>query len=384
MKLVKTFAILCLGALLVGCGAPDSGSNESGLWLSLDKADIYNNNGATEDGIAHFTLKYNGAVLSPNDYELYTTDWDEVYGGIYTSENKGTVTFFAQYGTLQSNHVSLTVVATPPAAPAAPVDNNPSNLNFNRRVLLAQFTGTACSNCPHMINALYEIVNDEAYKDMNYDSKIAIAAAHIGYYAVNSKGAMEKELTFEDAYNVPYYPYIIADLKRNVGDVKSNAPFVANMVNTALSRVAVKGGIAVNSKYHAEEEYIVLTAAVKAKESTEFRIGAMLLEDDIQMPQSIAGDVQKNPNINYNMHENCIRRIRGKQTDHDFSGFTLGYIASGESTTKDFAFPLLKTWNPEKLRLLVYISTKEADGKWYVNNVVKASIDGETDFEYAE
>lgn len=47
-------------------------------------------------------------------------------------------------------------------------------------------------------------------------------------------------------------------------------------MNSSLGRVSVKGGIAVNSNYDAEKGYININALVKAKETAEFRIGALL------------------------------------------------------------------------------------------------------------
>ena len=264
MKLIKTFAIFCLGALLIGCTPSDEGNSPTkGLWLSLDKADIYDNDGATEDGIARFTLTKDGVVVPTEEYSLLTTpDYNEIYGGVYTSSEKGTVKFIAQHGTLVSNEVSLTVIATPPPAPAAPVDNDPSNLNFNRRVLLAQFTGSECPNCPFMVNAFYDITHNKEYLGKNYDKKIAIAASHSGDYAANDNAAMTKDLTFDDYCGVTYWPYLVVDFKRNVSNITPFAEYISYMVDTALDRVDVRGGIAVNSEYYAEQNYVVLTALV--------------------------------------------------------------------------------------------------------------------------
>ena len=56
-------------------------------------------------------------------------------------------------------------------------------------------------------------------------------------------------------------------------------------MNSSLSRVSVKGGIAVNSNYDAEKGYININALVKAKEIAEFRIGALLERNYILNPK---------------------------------------------------------------------------------------------------
>ena len=390
MKTLKLLAIFCLSALaFVGC-EPQGGNDEQNggkksFMLVADKTIIYDNG---EDA-ATFTLYYDGLVLTEG-YELYAGE-TLLADNKFTSTEQGTFEIWAAYGTAISNSVNVSVIATPPAAPAAPEDTNPSKTNFVRRTLLTQFTGTGCGYCPLMMNALHQLLTNEVY-----GKKVVVAAAHL--YNEADPSYLWEAQTLDNALGVTGYPSVYSDLNRNgYGDTSFAA--LKKCVDDAQNRVAVKGGIAVNSEYHAEEEYIVLNATVKAKETTEFRVGAWLLEDGIYGKQNVYADpytgtgelIQPLEGVDFNNHNNTIRLADSKGVsgnNTDFSGFSLGTIEAGKTASREFAFKLKANgegsatkWNHDNLRVIVFISTKEGS-KWYVNNVVKCPKDGSVDFEY--
>ena len=387
MKTLKFLAIFCLGALLFTSCDPNQEGPEGGkksLILVADKTTIYDNG---EDG-ATFTLYYDGMIVD-SGYDLYIGVGDEmIAGNSFYSTTQGTFEVWAAYGTLISNTVNINVVATPPAAPVAPEDTNPSKTNFVRRVLLTQFTGTGCGYCPLMMNALHQILTSPVYSD-----QIVLAAAHL--YNENDPAYLLEAQTLDNAHGVSGFPSVYSDLnKAGYGDATFAS--LKSCIDAAQDRVVVKGGIAVSSEYHAEEEYIVLNATVKAKETTEFRIGAWLLEDNIYGKQNVYADpykttgelIQPLEGVDFNNHNNCIRLADSKATNTDFSGFSLGVIEAGKTASREFAFKLKTNgagsatkWNHDNLRVIVFISTKEGS-KWLVNNVVKCPKDGVVDFEY--
>lgn len=391
MKTLKTLALLLVGALaFVGCNPVDDGGNEGkkGLVLIASKTTIYDNgiDGAT------FTLYYDGMVLN-NGYELYIGDGAEmVTDNKFTSTTQGTFEIWAAYGATISNTVNINVIATPPPAPAVPEDANPSKTNFKRRVMLTQFTGTGCGYCPLMMNALYQLMSS------NDADKVVLTAAHIGDFAGSDPANLLTAKTLDNALGVYSFPDIVADMVKNTEDVN---PFYANvlsMVNSAYNRISARGGIAVSSKYYAEEEYIVINTLVKASQTAEFRIGAWLLEDGISAQQAVSPNpynpselIQPIEGLDFNIHNNCIRTADSRQTNLDFTGHSLGVIEAGKTASREFAFKLLPNaekggiskWNHNNLRLVVFIATKEGSN-WYINNAVMAPKDGSVDFEYAE
>lgn len=375
--LLKTLVTLCLGTFaFVGCEpSGGGGSTTTELLLVADKDTIYDNG----EDCATFTLYYDGMTLTEG-YELYVGE-TLLTDNTFSSTEKGSFEIWAAYGTVISNTLSINVITTPPAAPAAPEDTNPEKTNFVRRVLLTQFTGTGCPHCPSMMNALYEILTNKTTSD-----RAIVAAAHL--YNSSDPAFLSDAQTLDNAMGVSGYPNIVADLNRNAKGIQSFAS-ISSLITNAENRVATKGGIAVNAEYHPDKNYIVINATVKAKETAEFRIGAWLLEDDISAEQTNGGYTPLE-GVDFNKHNNCIRRANSMMANADFSGFSLGTIEAGKTASREFSFLLKengeggqKTWNHNNLRVIVFITTNEG-GNWYVNNVVKCPKHGSVDFEYED
>ena len=352
------------------------------LILVADKSTIYDN------GVdaATFTLYYDGVILE-RDYDIYVGD-KKIAGNQFVSTTQGTFEVWAAYGTLLSNTVNINVVAAPPTGPEVPTDKYPSKTNFVRRTLLTQFTGTGCGYCPLMMNALHLVLTNATYGD-----KVVVAAAHL--YNESDPCWLSEAQTLDNALGANSYPSIYADLNKSaMGDATFAS--LKNCIDKAQSRVSVKGGIAVNSKYDSKLGFVNINVLVKAKETTEFRVGAWLLEDNIYGKQSVFPDpysgtgelTQPLDGVDFNNHNNVIHLADSKVSNTDFSGHSLGTIEAGKTASREFAFKLKENgagsktkWNHDNLRVIVFISTKEGD-KWYVNNVVKCAKDGSVDFEY--
>ena len=378
MKTLKTLALLLVGALaFVGCEPVNNGGNggKKSFMLVADKTTIYDNgiDGAT------FTVYYDGLILD-NGYELYIGEGAEmVTGNKFTSTTQGTFEIWAAYGAAISNTVNINVVATPPAAPEAPKDNNPSKTNFKRRVLLTQITGTGCQYCPLMINAVHQAMTG------SYGDDAVLAVAHL--WNDNDPAYLYDAQTLDNSLGANGAPYLFMDLNRNY-DTNYYQSAIDKNIQARLDEVATRGGIAVNSEYHAEEGYIVLNATVKAAQTTEFRVGAWLLEDGIKATQTNPQGYDPADGVDFNTHDDCIRLADSKYTTSNYTGYSIGTIEAGKTASREFAFKLKANgngsatkWNHDNLRVIVFISTKEGN-KWLVNNVVKCPKDGSVDFEY--
>ncbi len=345
------------------------------LILVADKTTIYDNG----EDCATFSLYYDGITLK-DGYELYVGE-TPLAGNTFSSKEMGTFVAWAAYGTVISNDVLINVIATPPAAPAVPEDKNPTKTNFSRRVLFTQFTGTGCGYCPNMMNALHQFVSVSSLNE-----SVVIAAAHM--YNENDPAYLVNAKTLDNSVGVSSFPSLVADLNKSA-KADPNYASLVSLMNSSFSRVSVKGGIAVNSKYDAERGYITINALVKAKETAEFRIGAWVLEDNIKATQSNYGFTPLS-GVDFNNHNNCIRIADSKYANTDFTGYSLGTIEAGKTASREFSFKLADNgeggatyWNHDNLRVIVFISTKEGSN-WYVNNVVKCPKHGSVDFEYED
>ena len=375
--LLKTLAIFCLGAFaFVGCeqsGGDDNGGTATKLLLVADKNTIYDNG----EDCATFTLYYDGMTLTEG-YELYAGE-TPLAGNTFSSTEIGSVEVWAAYGTVISNTLSINVIATPPAAPAAPEDTNPEKTNFKRRVLLTQITGTGCQYCPLMINAVHQAMTGA------YGDDAVLAVAHL--FNDNDPAYLYDAQTLDNMLGANGAPYLFMDLNKQYNTAYNKTAIDKN-IQARLDEVATRGGIAVNSEYHAEEGYIVLNATVKAAQTAEFRIGAWLLEDGISATQTNPQGYTPVDGVDFNTHDDCIRLADSKYTSSNYTGYSMGEIEAGKTASREFAFKLKDNgkggknyWNHDNLRVIVFISTKEGNN-WYVNNVVKCPKDGSVDFEY--
>lgn len=379
MKTLKTLALFLIGALaFVGCepvdGGDDKGSLGKGLVIVADKTTIYDN------GVDCATITaYCDGITLTEGFQLYVGE-NPIEGNSFSSTEQGTFTIWANYGTLISNEISVNVIKTPPPAPAAPEDTNPGKTNFKRRVLLTQFTGTGCGYCPLMINAVHLAMNG------SHGDDAVLAIAHL--FNKDDPAYLSEAQTLDNSMGFDgAAPYLFMDLNKAMNTKYEQSAIESNIAK-CLKRVEVRGGIAVNSAYYAEENYIVLTATVKAASTNEFRIGAWLLEDGIEAKQSVYNSVEPVEGVNFNLHNNCVRLAESKYSNSNYSGYSLGTIEAGKTASREFAFKLKdngkgskNAWNHDNLRVIVFITTEE-DGKWYVNNVVKCPKDGSVDFEY--
>ena len=381
MKSLKFLAIFCLSALaFVGCSNSNddnNGGNKKSLLIVADKSIVYDN--GTDK--ATFTLYYDGMTLKEG-YEIYVGD-TLLEGNTFSSTEQGAYEIWAAYGTILSNEITINVVQTPPPAPAAPEDTNPSKTNFRRRIFLTQITGTGCQYCPLMVNAVH-LAMEGAYGD---DAVLAVAHT----YNDNDPAYPTDAQTIDNSLGVGGgAPALFMDLNKAYSTNYTQDAIEKN-IQKRLDEVEVRGGIAVNTKYYAEEGYIVLNATVKAKTTTEFRIGAWLLEDGIKATQSNPNGYTPVDGVDFNVHYDCVRMADSKYTVNNYTGYSIGEIEAGKTASREFAFKL-KThgekgsatkWNHNNLKVIVFISTKEG-GNWYVNNVISAPKDGSVDFEYVD
>ena len=330
---------------------------------------------------AKLTVKFNDQPIT-EDVTIFDSKNKPIDLGsdfIFTSETEGEYSFWANYKTFNSNKVYVTVVATP--VPETPADPQPSNTSFVRRVLLTKVTGAGCVACPNVTAALHYFFhgNDEAVP--------ATEPHELAPYVVKAE-AHTYEGGYDPAqlsgfYSVSSWPTVIVDWAQyfvpSQGVITLSA--IEKMVEDRFEAEAAKVGIAVNSV--CENGAITLKVCVKAAQTAQYRVGAWLLEDNIQGQQS--GVTSDPKNAWYHEFDDCIRIADSKLSAAVFSGHKLGIIEAGKTAEKMFTWKLKDNWVEDNLELCVFVSAPDASGRSYwVNNVIKAPVNGATPFEYAK
>ena len=283
----------------------------------------------------------------------------------FTTTETGEYSFWAAYGTSHTDIVSVTAIGFP--VPELPEDPDPENTSFSRKVLLTQFTGTGCGYCPGMITLLRSLMEDE-----DYSSRTVLAACH----TYNSDDPAYLDDRLDQAMGVTGYPMVVADMYYAYNNYNSEAG-LKNVIDAAYDRTDAKAGISARAELNGNT--LVVLTSVKAAGTSEFRIGAWLLEDGIEGRQanysSWPGD--------FDTHDNCIRIADSRVSNFDFTGHSLGTLESGQTTEYAFVMNLEEDWNTDNCHLVIFITTPEEGEDFFtVNNAIPCGINESVPFQY--
>lgn len=397
MKTLKLFAMLCTTLLLCNSCLKGIGWEEeqrennkepekpqTGLVLTATPSTI------TADGedVAILEVTLDGEVIEEG-FTLYDEEDNivELENMEFSTTVAGEYKFWAAYKAYNSETITITAEEPTtdgpdnPDEPEGPTDEDPKNLNFKRRVLLIQFTGTGCGYCPGMISALREVMQDKTFAN-----NTVLAAAH-RYNGTDP--AYLANYALDIAMGVGGFPSLSADMYYTYGLYSNMVEVIHKMVDASFERTTTKAGISAVS--YIEDDKVIIKATVKAAEESMFRIGAWLLEDGIYGQQTnygFEGD--------FNTHDNCIRIADSKVSTSDYTGYEIGPvdedgkvqpIKKGETAEYTFTIELKDKWKRENCSLVLFVTAPEKlQGResYFVNNVIEMPLEGEVAFEYED
>ena len=364
---------------------------ESGLTLTLSTnlVQVGKNN-------AVFIIRFNGKVIDAADItkvKVYNADDDseiafatenfESNGKIYTlpvfsATEVGTKRFWISFKTVNNTRTKpVQVTAVNTAIPSRPVDADPANLNFVRRVMLTQLTGIKCGYCPWLVSALHKIATEEEYS--KYWDKYVHTAVHGAAYDNVFKVTVNNNDLGEWIHPSGNYPYLYYDLALSHSGgwgVDGDITYITTYLDGRLAQPATA---TIAARTELKDNMLLVRASVKAAEEGEYSVGAWLLESNLYAKQSNSTEV-RGDYLDY--HENVVRIADSfhTPTTSNYRGYPLGIIGAGERTDHLFVMELNPTWKVENCHLVLFVVRDNA-----VVNVVKSSslISG-VEFEYAK
>lgn len=380
-----------MAVMLVSCtgNSGDGGSDENGgsitskeLTVSADKKFVQTFGGdyvtlqvtldgqPVTEGVTFFDASDN--VIEVEDFKFMT-------------EVAGTHKISAAYGTYFSKPVTVTAIAV--AIPAVSEDEHPERTDFKQKVLVTQFTTTGCSACPPMKKHLKNALTG------NYVDKVVKVDCHNG--TINKRN--DPAYVHLPDFGSGSFPTVLFDLytKGDNANIQSTSDVHAMIDGRYEYKDGIAAGIAVASE--AAEGQIVTKVVVKAAKEAQYKVGVMLLEDNIVATSSQS---QMGTGVEewMNTHNSCVRYM---DAGPKYDGHSLGTIKVGETADYVFVFNLddiwddgiLKaeqnystwadTWVAEELHLAVFVTTTTEDGyDIYVSNVVDCPIDDSIAFQY--
>ena len=388
MKITKFFALLCAAASLsiAGCEPIDDNTNGNGNGNENTGGENNGGNNGGDNTESTLVLSAKQTVVTgeaivftvlENDVDVTNeldengnkrakifnkADYKEV-SNPYMPEKDGTYEFYAVYGTNISKTIGVKVV---PAIPNLPEDSEPDNLSFNHRVLLVDHTGTKCGYCPVMMAAIKEVVNNNAYHDKFYeamshsynsDDPAWSRAAEVIKMHYHSLIEGYPTATFNFYHPIPA-GYYASDIKSQI-----DALWKAEGADVGVTAAAAGGNTVV-----------VVKAGVKAKVTGDYSITAWLLEDNIYAPQ--AGTT----NEEFYTHNNAVRNIASSEP---ITGFSLGTIEAGKSTTYDMTMDIVSSdWKGENMKVLVIVSALNESKRYEIANMAICPVNGSVGYDY--
>lgn len=368
------FKIFFLCVAVAFCAACDGEQGAGGstelpsLQMTVDKAVVQAN---SDDYVTVTVTGKNGVIKDGLVYvDKKTNKTLQIEDGKFYPKKAGEYEFMASDGNGISNYVKVAAIDFP--VPALPQEDeaDADKLDFNKRVMIVQFTSTGCTGCPGMKSVLKAIAADD-----DYNKKFVIASSHheMGVEGYSDPAVYEGGDAYADKVmnGQVSYPTLILDYAYSYADYRNLSNLeetIDKLYGTGLAPV----GISVNSNGASSAVVARVCVKVAAETTSAWRIGAFLLQDGIVAPQKNA------PDTSYNTHNDCIRAM-DCNPNATYYGHSLGRIDVGE--TADYTFVFNKFPSNVKIndcKLLIYVTCNNV-----VQNAIVAPIGENVGYDYA-
>lgn len=367
MKLIKYFTIAIAALAFAACGGDD---NEGGKQSSSDVVLKANNNSVEVNTPIYFSVISKDGTDLTADAIIFdkTNDFAEV-SNPFTPTKDGEYVFFASVNNKNTPYLTINVV---PSIPELPADPQPANTSFKHRILLVDHTGNTCGNCPQMMLALKEIMEEVAPEgQVSFHDKFSEAMAHS--YTTGDNAYSKAAAVVSSHYGVTAFPTVTYNFYHSTSS-QQNAAHIKGQISSLWKADGADAGIAASSTV--ANTCVVVNTEVKAAKKNEYRITAWLLEDDVYAKQTNATEDW----MDY--HDNAIRQ---RIVSDDITGVSLGTIAAGETASTTLTLRIdSEKWNRDNFKVLLIVSAKDAKGKFEVVNTMVCPANESITYDYKE
>ncbi len=288
----------------------------------------------------------------------------------------GSHVFWAEYGDLSSKNNTLTITAYNDI-PALPADSDPDSLNFARRLLLVQNTGTMCGYCPNAIGAIRKFNANSDNAD-----KVELVAAHSYTSSDPLYCSAATILTRMTGYSS--FPSIMFNFNKSYGmngATESNfEKFINNTTKTLLLDNS-STGISLTTKYDEETGTISVSTGIKTDSAGIFRVTVALIQDNVYAYQYGA------PSEDYYLHHAGVRALSpssgaGEKLNGNVNsivGKTYQYACEFKASSLVQASEGRYTLDIMRdARIVVFVT----DANNFVDNVASCSLNASQAFSY--
>ena len=316
---------------------------------------------STGADFATFTVHADGYEINNADIYLKGGAQDtKLRENRFSSNLQGTFSFYAQYDGVKSRHTEVTV----------------RFVNFIKQSCAMAVVATWCGFSPQMTDVFHDIRN-------RYSNEIQIISLHRSSSSLASTDLNVDYFMNKGELTATPTGFIDLDRmlhSRTVESIRTSAQQMRYMH-------PVSSGVAVVSQV--DDKNINVTLKVKANQTEEYSVCAIIVEDNVMMQQVIYLNNSKENSIRNDgyIHHSVATYLM--PNTNMYTGKPLGIIQSGSEVTESFSIPLDKivtkqrTINHSNCRVVAYVMKKEGDS-YYINNVTTCPINGSVDYFYVE
>ena len=377
-KIFSLLALLFIGWGLSSCeeiysGEDDTTPIEMGLVVYPSSYIII----ADGEDEAVLTVKFDG--INVTDSSVIYMNKKRMKSNRFSTEKSGDYEVFASYKGKVSKTVTIKA-ANPTLYVDLPEDGQKEKFSdFQRKVLVAEGTGTWCGYCPYMITAL-EIFRENG---SNAD-KAVIVAMHSGDEFSNAASDAAVAPTAKKGF-----PHCVFNLNPEIilqNDYPSvTAEKINSMVGMELKEEA-RVGITAATAVSKDSAVVAVRAAIKIGQEGNYRINAWLIEDGVPEYQSSQwpefSDNKSTVLIDH-MHilrdASCISPIQGKLLNEK------GACKKGETVDFFHEFDVIEAniSNVANCKIAVIVTaTSGTSSTYFVNNIVECKVGDSVPFAY--
>lgn len=240
---------------------------------------------------------------------------------------------------------------------------------FWHKSLGMRFTATWCGYCPNLATGFAKAVSQ-------YPNKIE----QLNLHPTSSNLGFSGTSALSNIFNVTGYPTGMIDYRSRIGNYASDyaATLVVGAVKETEKNYPVKTGISFSSSVSGST--VNLNVKLYIKEKGDYKVTAVLLEDNIIGYQNGGGD-------SYN-HSNIARVAFS-----DITGDAVSTSEDNKTVSKNYTATIPSSCDKNNLRVLVYVLRqygsqtiiRTADyGDYYVDNAISAAVGTTQDLVFSD
>ncbi len=230
--------------------------------------------------------------------------------------------------------------------------NNGNNDEDVRRVLLEEFTGHRCPNCPEGSKMAKELSSF-------YDNRVVLMSIHAGFFAEPSASPFEYDFTTEegnqlhDFFSIHSYPSGMINRKSFNGD----PPMAPAGWGEAISRVINKEPafrLELSTEYNAENKQLMIDADVIALADSDniYYLSLFITESNIIKPQSTNNPEYPGGIIEDYSHDHVLRTAVNNTWGEQINEMPL---IINDTFSKSYSIYLDDEWMPQNCSVIAFV-----------------------------